>query len=43
MRQEVYRFPEKEEFMMTGMWLWTLAGFLLVILLAIMIVKQLRK
>ena len=29
--------------MMTGMWLWTLAGFLLVILLAIMIVKQLRK
>ena len=29
--------------MMIHMWIWTLAGFLLVILLAILIVKQLRK
>jgi hypothetical protein len=29
--------------MMTGMWLWTLAGLLLVVLLAILIAKQLRK
>jgi uncharacterized integral membrane protein len=28
--------------MMSGMWLWTLAGLLLVILLVILIVKQLR-
>jgi len=29
--------------MMAGMWLWTLAGLLLVVLLAILIAKQLRK
>jgi hypothetical protein len=29
--------------MMTGMWLWTLAGLLLVVLLVILIAKQLRK
>ena len=29
--------------MMMGMWLWTLAGLLLVILLTVLIVKQLRK
>jgi len=29
--------------MMMGMWLWTLAGLLLVVLLAILIVKQVSK
>jgi hypothetical protein len=29
--------------MMTGMWLWTLAGFLLVVLLTILILKQFKK
>ena len=29
--------------MMMGMWLWTLAGLLLVVLLAILIVKQVNK
>jgi hypothetical protein len=29
--------------MMAGMWIWTLAGLLLVVLLVIVIVKQLRR
>jgi hypothetical protein len=29
--------------MMTGMWLWTLAGLLLVVLLVILIIKALRR
>jgi hypothetical protein len=29
--------------MMAGMWIWTLAGLLLVVLLPILIVKQLRR
>lgn len=29
--------------MMTGMWVWTLGGLLLVVLLTILILKQLRR